>query len=98
VTFGNGKEIKMKMSKAIGMGSAIGGAASFGVLFLCGSPLSSDSLLPLAYVPTKICMWLSDVCFGGGEGGMIFILPVWLACGAVVGGATGSIVVWFSRL
>lgn len=88
----------MKLRTAIVIGATIGGGASLGVLFLCGSSLASDSVLLITYVPTKICMWLADICFDGGEGGMIFILPVWLACGAVPGGVIGSIFAWLSEL
>jgi hypothetical protein len=88
----------MKWTKAIGIGAALGGVAGVGLLFFLGSPGASDSLLPLTYVPTHMCMWLADVCFGGGEGGMIFIFPVWFLCGAVIGAALGATIAGFSRL
>lgn len=88
----------MKWSKTIWIGAALGGVAGLALLFFIGSPGASDSLLPLTYVPTQICMWLADVCFGGGEGGMIFVFPVWFLCGAVVGAAGGAAVTGFSRL
>jgi hypothetical protein len=88
----------MKWGKATGIGGAIGGIAFLGILFFLGSPGASDSLLPLTYVPTKICMWLADVCFGGGEGGMIFIFPAWFLCGAVIGDIVGAVIAGFSRL
>lgn len=90
--------MKMKWIKTIGIVAAIGGVVSLGLLFLAGSPGASDSLMPLAYMPTKICMWLADVFFGGGEGGMIFIFPVWFLCGAVIGGIVGAAIAGFSRL
>ena len=88
----------MKWSKTIGIGAALGGVAGLALLFFLGSPDASDSLLPLTYVPTQICMWLADVHFDGGEGGMIFIFPVWFLCGAVVGAASDATVAGFSRL
>ena len=87
----------MKWSKSIVIGAVTGGISSLGLLFYLGSPGASDSLLPLTYVPTKICMWLADICFGGGEGGMIFIFPVWFLCGAAIGSIIGAIIAGVSR-
>ena len=88
----------MKWSKSIGIGTVIGGISSLGLLFYLGSPGASDSLLSLTYVPTKICMWLADICFGGGEGGMIFIFPVWFLFGAVIGSTIGAMIAGISKL
>ena len=91
---------KQQMKWKIPLGVAIGGLlALFYVSIIAGRSESIDGLLaPLWLLTSDLCQNLGESFYGSSEGGMLFIVPLWVAYGAISGALISSCICLVTHL
>ena len=84
------------MKRKIPLGIGIGVVVSlFYVLAIAGRYESVDAIFaPLFFLQVNLCQRFGEMCFGSSssEGGMLFILPIWIVYGAISGATVSGFV------